>query len=297
MSIYLVAGIPYSDELYHHGIKGQRWGQRRFQNEDGSLTADGYRHYGVQPGGAPQLSSTNVASTKQLQTSSQSDDAQAKARKQARIKTGLKVGLALAGVGLAAYGGYKLSQISNNNSGPYNSDNVLSNVFGNDKIKTNNPIANHLNKIAKSAKNTKTSIGDRVRKTANSAGNTYRSAVSRVGQFGVKINEKQRQSTLDRFNRRAGFNAIKNARVRKQINAAFDAKQSRIIDKTTELKSSPIALAKYGKNAVSSGLSRVGNSPVGKAVSSGAKRVANDIIGKTGMNVVRSYTNKNGKRR
>ena len=25
-------------ELYHHGIKGQRWGIRRFQNEDGSLT-------------------------------------------------------------------------------------------------------------------------------------------------------------------------------------------------------------------------------------------------------------------
>ena len=26
------------NELYHHGIKGQKWGVRRFQNEDGSLT-------------------------------------------------------------------------------------------------------------------------------------------------------------------------------------------------------------------------------------------------------------------
>lgn len=25
----------------HHGIKGQQWGQRRFQNPDGSLTAAG----------------------------------------------------------------------------------------------------------------------------------------------------------------------------------------------------------------------------------------------------------------
>lgn len=32
-------------ELYHHGIKGQRWGVRRFQNKDGSLTAKGKKRY------------------------------------------------------------------------------------------------------------------------------------------------------------------------------------------------------------------------------------------------------------
>lgn len=32
-------------ELYHHGIKGQRWGVRRFQNADGSLTAAGKKRY------------------------------------------------------------------------------------------------------------------------------------------------------------------------------------------------------------------------------------------------------------
>lgn len=31
------------NELYHHGIKGQRWGIRRFQNKDGSLTKAGQR--------------------------------------------------------------------------------------------------------------------------------------------------------------------------------------------------------------------------------------------------------------
>ena len=32
-----------TNELYHHGIKGQKWGVRRFQNSDGSYTAAGKR--------------------------------------------------------------------------------------------------------------------------------------------------------------------------------------------------------------------------------------------------------------
>lgn len=34
-------------ELRHHGILGQKWGVRRFQNADGSLTADGRARYNV----------------------------------------------------------------------------------------------------------------------------------------------------------------------------------------------------------------------------------------------------------
>ena len=32
-------------ELYHHGIKGQKWGVRRFQKKDGTLTAAGKKRY------------------------------------------------------------------------------------------------------------------------------------------------------------------------------------------------------------------------------------------------------------
>ena len=41
MSTYI-----YTIDLYHHGIKGQRWGIRRFQKKDGSLTSEGKKRYG-----------------------------------------------------------------------------------------------------------------------------------------------------------------------------------------------------------------------------------------------------------
>lgn len=39
----------YTNELYHFGIKGQRWGIRRYQNNDGSLTSAGRKRYSDDP--------------------------------------------------------------------------------------------------------------------------------------------------------------------------------------------------------------------------------------------------------
>ena len=37
--------IPESGELTHHGILGQKWGVRRYQNADGTLTSQGKKRY------------------------------------------------------------------------------------------------------------------------------------------------------------------------------------------------------------------------------------------------------------
>ena len=83
----------YRDELYHHGIKGQRWGVRRYQNEDGTLTAAGRKRQG----------------------NASEESKHIPNKTNANLKKAAKIGAAVAATGLVAYGVYKLdSKVTKN---------------------------------------------------------------------------------------------------------------------------------------------------------------------------------------
>ncbi len=69
--------------LYHHGIKGQRWGIRRFQNKDGSYTSEGKKHR---------------------------DETESSSK--VKIKKAIKIGAAVAATALVAYGSYKVYKLA-----------------------------------------------------------------------------------------------------------------------------------------------------------------------------------------
>lgn len=82
----IVRRLP-SSELYHHGIKGQKWGIRRYQNADRTLTSAGKARYSKGNGG------------------STSREISPETKKKLKIAAAAVAGLTL--VGASAYLGYR----------------------------------------------------------------------------------------------------------------------------------------------------------------------------------------------
>ena len=63
VSLSLVHADDEGTYLAHHGVKGQRWGVRRFQNPDGSLTEKGKRRMKTLQGKSDKLDAKNSVPT------------------------------------------------------------------------------------------------------------------------------------------------------------------------------------------------------------------------------------------
>lgn len=88
--------------LKHHGVKGMKWGVRRYQNEDGTLTPAGLKRQAK--------FDKEFKTAKKLDPTATDEEATDLANRRLRLKKYLKIGLGITAGVLVAYGGYKLYQ-------------------------------------------------------------------------------------------------------------------------------------------------------------------------------------------
>lgn len=81
--------MEYYNELYHYGIKGMKWGVRRYQNKDGTLTPAGTKRY--------------------LDDSARDEDPSKYKKRKSLTSKKVAIGIGVTAGILAAYGVYKLS--------------------------------------------------------------------------------------------------------------------------------------------------------------------------------------------
>lgn len=96
--------IIFTDSLSHHGIKGQRWGIRRFRNRDGTLKEAGKKRYNS---GKKRSMHRLDLEQKYIRSGMSKEDAERAADKKIKIEKGIAITAAAAATTVAAIAIYK----------------------------------------------------------------------------------------------------------------------------------------------------------------------------------------------
>lgn len=159
----------YTNYLVHHGVKGMKWGVRRYQNADGSLTAAGRKQYGVK------------TSRKE------------KAKKAAKVAGGVAAGAAAAGAAAGAIGIHRTSK-------------KISSQWKYDNRKSESDKSGVLDRTIKRGKDKEnispaTDVAKNVNNAIDNTGRTYRAikdaskATQRELERAKRVKEVQKMST------------------------------------------------------------------------------------------------------
>ena len=114
----------YEAFLAHYGVKGPKWGQRNYQNEDGSYTQAGAERYWggghgrQQTGAAPQMQ-RSVALRQKMSPESlakRRQTLQERAKEKRRRVLKIAAGVSLAAIGIAGYAAIKRNGLRRNYS-------------------------------------------------------------------------------------------------------------------------------------------------------------------------------------
>ena len=279
--------------LEHHGIQGQKWGIRRYQNYDGTYTEAGKKRYNYSSSGTGKRSRISGNSNYDYDSGEYgtAQPAQKKGltdRQKRNIKIAAGIALGVAAAGAAGYAGYRIYK-NGHPSDPYktaeNSSAKAQTAYNNQDFKTSQKYAAKANAVYDKAQAAAKAAADKraadFKKYDDGSGNLSAAGKARYREDGTKLNIKNMTAAELKYANDQFDSEKKYANNLKTISQYGNAKNQ----KKENLKKLAVSLA---VGVVGSTVTAVANT----AGTVNGERIASEIL-KTTSNTTLNYVDKN----